>query len=70
MVVDVVRLKVGPVNKNIESGSQVIVLLYLSVSDCSVLVVERSKKGSGKADSELHFIEPDFVYASMLFVVT
>lgn len=39
------------------------------MSVCSVLVVERSRKGSGKADWELHFTEPDFVYASMLFVV-
>ena len=34
-----------------------------------MLVVERSRKGSGKADCELHLIAPDFVYASMLFVV-
>ena len=34
-----------------------------------MLVVERSRKGSGKADCELHLTEPDFVYASMLFVV-
>ena len=34
-----------------------------------MLVVERSRKGSGKADCELHLTEPDCVYASMLFVV-
>jgi len=34
-----------------------------------VLVVERSRNGSGKADCELHLTEPDCVYASMLFVV-
>lgn len=39
------------------------------MSVCSVLVVERSRKGSGKADWELHFTAPDFVNASMLFVV-
>jgi len=39
------------------------------VSDCSVLVVERSRNGSGKADCELHLTAPDFVYASMLLVV-
>ena len=41
----------------------------LRVSVCSVLVVERSRKGSGKADWELHFTAPDFVDVSMLFVV-
>jgi len=39
------------------------------VSVCSVLVVERSRKGSGKADWELHFTAPDFVDVSMLLVV-
>lgn len=39
------------------------------MSVCSVLVVERSRKGSGKADWELHFTAPDFVDVSMLFVV-
>ena len=34
-----------------------------------MLVVERSRKGSGKADWELHFCAPDFVDVSMLFVV-
>ena len=41
----------------------------LRVSVCSVLVVERSRKGSGKADWELHFTAPDFVDVSMLLVV-
>ena len=39
------------------------------MSLCSVLVVERSRKGSGKADWVLHFTAPDFVDASVLFVV-
>ena len=39
------------------------------MSVCSVLVVERSRKGSGKADWVLHFTAADFVDASVLFVV-
>ena len=69
MVIDIVRLKVWPESNILLLPEKLTCSMYLRVSDCSVLVVERSRKGSGKADCELHLIAPDFVYASMLFVV-